>query len=106
MAKFHQDNKVYRAIVRKAVSCRRYKIQCIDYRNIEEVDIADLRNNVNCGRVPIQINRYRLTNVTPKKATPGRRNTLDTLHSLIDNDDVHVYGPHLRAFWELSTRSP
>ncbi|KAL9699025.1 hypothetical protein quinque_002466 [Culex quinquefasciatus] len=73
IAKFHQDNKFYRAIVRKAISCRRYKVQFIDYGNIEEVDIADLRKNVNCGRVPIQMNSYRLTNVAPKKATPGRR---------------------------------
>ncbi|KAL9695296.1 hypothetical protein quinque_014581 [Culex quinquefasciatus] len=73
LRKFHQDNKFYRAIVRKAISCRRYKVQFIDYGNIEEVDIADLRKNVNCGRVPIQMNSYRLTNVAPKKATPGRR---------------------------------
>ncbi|XP_038113589.1 uncharacterized protein LOC6054003 [Culex quinquefasciatus] len=73
IAKFHQDNKFYRAIVRKAISCRRYKVQFIDYGNIEEVDIADLRKNVNCGRVPIQMNSYRLTNVAPNKATPGRR---------------------------------
>ncbi|KAL9704626.1 hypothetical protein quinque_008144 [Culex quinquefasciatus] len=31
MAKFHQDNKFYRAILRKAISCRRYKVQFIDY---------------------------------------------------------------------------
>ncbi|KAL1404199.1 hypothetical protein pipiens_005438 [Culex pipiens pipiens] len=69
MAKFHQDNK----FVYIAIGCRRYKVQFIDYGNIEEVDIADLPKNVNCGRVPIQMNRYRLMNVAPKKATPGRR---------------------------------
>ncbi|KAL9699321.1 hypothetical protein quinque_002762 [Culex quinquefasciatus] len=55
MAKFHQDNTFYRAIDRKAISCRRYKVQFIDYGKIEVVDIADLRKNVNCGRVPIQM---------------------------------------------------
>ncbi|KAL1373915.1 hypothetical protein pipiens_018376 [Culex pipiens pipiens] len=73
MAKFHQDNTFYHAIARKAISCRRYKVQFIDYGNIEVVDIADLHKNVNSGRVPIQMNRYRLKNVAPKKVTPGRR---------------------------------
>ncbi|EDS37715.1 conserved hypothetical protein [Culex quinquefasciatus] len=34
MAKFHQDNKFYRAIVRKAIRGRRYKVQFIDYGNL------------------------------------------------------------------------
>ncbi|KAL9701012.1 hypothetical protein quinque_004453 [Culex quinquefasciatus] len=55
MAKFHQDNTFYRAFDRKAISCRRYKVQFIDYGKIEVVDITDLRKNVNCGRVPIQM---------------------------------------------------
>ncbi|KAL1399532.1 hypothetical protein pipiens_008146, partial [Culex pipiens pipiens] len=90
MAKFHQDNKFYRAIVRKAISCRRYKVQFIDYGNIEEVDIADLRKNVICGRVPIQMNRYRLTNVAPKEGNTWPTEVLDTLHSLIVDKQCQI----------------
>lgn len=72
-----------RSKVRKAISCRRYKFQSVDYGNIEEVDVKDLHKNVIRGRVPIQMKRYRLTNVVPKDGNTWTTEDLDILHSLI-----------------------
>ncbi|XP_053682311.1 uncharacterized protein LOC128732899 [Sabethes cyaneus] len=91
VAKFHIDDQFYRAIVRKAISPCRYKVQFVDYGNIEECDVQDLRKNVICGRVPILVNKYRLTDVSPKDTdTVWKTEVLDTLHSLVVGKQCQV----------------
>ncbi|XP_055525207.1 RING finger protein 17 isoform X2 [Wyeomyia smithii] len=91
VAKFHIDDQFYRAIVRKAISPCRYKVQFVDYGNIEECDVEDLRKNVICGRVPILVNKYRLTDVAPVDPdVVWKTEVLDTLHSLIVGKQCQV----------------
>lgn len=82
LARYHVDDQFYRAVVRKAISPSRYKVQFIDYGNIEECDVKDLRKNVICGRVPTLVNRYRLSDIAPKEDV-WPTETLDIIHSLI-----------------------
>ncbi|XP_058443250.1 RING finger protein 17 isoform X2 [Malaya genurostris] len=91
LAKFHIDDQFYRALIRKAISPCRYKVQFVDYGNIEECDVQDLRKNVICGRVPILVNKYRLTDVAPKDAdVVWKTDVLDTMHSLIVGKQCQV----------------
>ncbi|XP_058824546.1 uncharacterized protein LOC131685101 isoform X2 [Topomyia yanbarensis] len=91
LAKFHIDDQFYRAVIRKAISPCRYKVQFVDYGNIEECDVQDLRKNVICGRVPILVNKYRLTDVAPKDTDlVWKTDVLDTMHSLIVGKQCQV----------------
>lgn len=91
MARFHIDEKFYRAIIRQAVNSSKYKVQFVDYGNIEECDLKDIRKNIICGRVPALVNKYRLTDVAPRTANGiWSTEALDTLHSLIVGKQCQV----------------
>nr|XP_029715794.1 RING finger protein 17-like isoform X2 [Aedes albopictus] len=91
MAKYHLDDLFYRAIVRKMISPCRYKVQFVDYGNIEECDVKDLRKNVICGKVPTLANKYRLTDVASKQHEGiWSIEALDTLHALIVGKQCQV----------------
>ncbi|XP_038122577.1 uncharacterized protein LOC119771166 isoform X2 [Culex quinquefasciatus] len=49
MAKFHQENKFYRAFVCKAISCRRYKVQFIDYGNLINLMMYNLMDHTSAS---------------------------------------------------------
>ncbi|XP_055587739.1 tudor domain-containing protein 6 [Uranotaenia lowii] len=91
LARFHLDNHFYRAVVRKAISPIRYKVQFVDYGNIEECNFEELRKEVICGKVPTMVNRYRLSDVAPL----GDKGiwdieVLDAMHSLIVGKQCQV----------------
>lgn len=91
LAKFHLDDQFYRAIVRKMISASRCKVQFVDYGNIEECDVKDLRKNVICGNIPIMANKFRLTNVAAKQHEGiWSVESLDTLHVLIVGKQCQV----------------
>ncbi|XP_065077075.1 tudor domain-containing protein 6-like [Ochlerotatus camptorhynchus] len=116
LAKFHVDDQFYRAVVRKAIGPGRYKVQFVDYGNIEDCGVEDLRKDVICGSIPMLANKYRLTDVAPARSDdiwPVK--SLDTLHSLIvgkrcqvrvdndmDTDTVEVIPCYLRTTGELA----
>lgn len=116
MAKYHLDDQFYRAIIRKMISSCRYKVQFVDYGNIEECDVKDLRKNVICGNVPTLVNKYRLTDVASKQHEGiWSIEALDTLHALIvgkqcqirvdtdmDTDPAGVVPCYLKTTGELA----
>lgn len=116
LAKYHLDSQFYRAVVRKMISACRCKVQFVDYGNIEECDVKDLRKNVICGNVPTMANKYRLTNVAAKQHEGiWSVEALDTLHALVvgkqcqirvdtdmDTDPAGVVPCYLKTTGELA----
>lgn len=86
LAKNYIDGLYYRAVVRKAVSPRRYEVQLVDYGIVEVCHVKELRKNIVCGRVPILANKYRLTGVIPKQSEDiWPFVVLDSLNALIED---------------------
>ncbi|XP_052901673.1 uncharacterized protein LOC128305955 [Anopheles moucheti] len=67
LAKYHLDGMFYRGTVAAVIKRNKYRVLFIDYGNEEICRGEDLRKDIVCGRVPVQTNRFRLSEIAPKQ---------------------------------------
>uniref|UniRef100_A0A182QNH0 RING-type domain-containing protein n=1 Tax=Anopheles farauti TaxID=69004 RepID=A0A182QNH0_9DIPT len=88
LARYHLDGHYYRGTVLNAVGSGNYRVLFVDYGNEEIVSGEhDLLSDVVCVRVPVQISRFRLAGVKPKRRDSTTTNdwpeeVLDACHGL------------------------
>ncbi|XP_052873171.1 RING finger protein 17 [Anopheles cruzii] len=102
LARFYLDQNYYRARVTAIGKGKTYSVQFVDYGNIEQCTIDDLRCDTICCRMPVLVNGFRLHDLEPRESVPGGQwpdAALDTLHSLIVTKrcTVRVIGKRLRG---------
>ncbi|XP_053659288.1 uncharacterized protein LOC128708339 [Anopheles marshallii] len=67
LAKYHLDEMFYRGTVVAVIKRNKYRVLFIDYGNEEICRGEDLSKDIVCGRVPVQTNRFRLSEIVPKQ---------------------------------------
>ncbi|XP_058065410.1 RING finger protein 17 [Anopheles bellator] len=102
LARFYLDQNYYRARVTAVGKNRTYSVQFVDYGNIEQCTIDDLRCDTICCQMPVLVNCFRLHELEPRESVAGGQwseAALDALHSLIvmKRCTVRVIGKRSRA---------
>lgn len=85
LVRFYADNKYYRGKVTDVLNNSTYKVQFVDYGNIELVNVSDMKVQLIATNVPILATKYRLSDVSPIFASGWPIQAIDCLHSLIVN---------------------
>ncbi|XP_053679221.1 uncharacterized protein LOC128730214 [Anopheles nili] len=87
LVKFHQDGLFYRGVIIDIIANERYHVQFVDYGNVENCSSEDIRREIVCGQVPVQINRFKLACIMPKGqhslSSKWSQSALDACHRLI-----------------------
>ncbi|XP_071536637.1 RING finger protein 17-like isoform X2 [Panulirus ornatus] len=96
IARFHLDNKWYRATVVKLEENGEAEVQFVDYGNTETVKLHDLRRNMMYSHLPIQCYRSKLHNINPVNlelidvgvdVASLLTDKLETCHQVITDDE-------------------
>lgn len=93
---YHRDRKWYRGKITHVIPCNtagssgfEYRVQMVDYGNVEQVKLAELCDLVLCPTVPLITTRIRMHQVEPKVG-PWNTSILDVIHSLVVDKTIHV----------------
>lgn len=93
---YHRDRKWYRGKITHVIpnntagsSGFEYRVQMVDYGNVEQVKLAELCDLVPHPTIPLITTRIRLHQVEPKFG-PWNTSILDAIHSLVVDQTINV----------------
>ncbi|CAD7083804.1 unnamed protein product [Hermetia illucens] len=91
LAQYNIDGKFYRAVILETKPDRRVSVQFVDYGNVQECSVKDLRKQVVLTQIPIQVTKYRLDGIIPSGGKAKFSLTdLDFLYANIVNKQCAV----------------
>lgn len=91
ICKYHLDRRFYRAEIVQIEDHDTCKVRFVDYGNIEQVKMSELRSEIICGNIPMLINRYIIADMIPSEINcKWSRSTLDRIHTLLVGKVIDV----------------
>lgn len=90
ICKYHLDRKFYRAEIVQ-IEDDTCKVRFVDYGNIEQVKMGELRSEIICAHIPMLINRYIIADMVPIEMNcKWSRSVLDRIHVLLVGKVIDV----------------
>ncbi|KAL5285250.1 RNF17 family protein [Megaselia abdita] len=84
LARFHFDNKYYRAEIVSLMENDLIQVRFVDYGNVEECGYSDLLGITVYPNVPIQAHKYKFYGIKPVNTQSHHENhVLDTMHKMV-----------------------